>query len=699
MSNKSRGALSPGNRGSMDVFRKSLDIPTDLSDAQVWEQAYKQLEEELANKEQEVAMVAELGKSLLEKNQEMEGQIITLIEKDNQNTMVIQELEHNLAEAKSKRKQEKSDEPTFDANYLQQEYRLQQERNEQLMHTLNQLQLNHEDLQQQMKKKDKQAQSEVAELKKSLSHFEEESHKHQKSLELMLTRDNEYKRQTSLLEAEKNNLSEQCAALDQKLQSLTKNYNELKRKFKEKEYETNEARDQLELYKEEMKGYGDNIHNLQTTVATLVKQNSQLQVENQELSDHLREQREMQMGDQRNLPEHISSMDATDSLFAELAQSIGTRKQDVVSAPAQDAAPLIDLQPDVLSTTTSQNVTTNPLTDSPPITNSQSTTSLVPASPAAKDNGNLRVIGQVKKNPLESDHHMVDPGATMSEFFFTAAAAVKINLFIAYPDKAIQLQEVDLKKMYETAMKENIEFHQWYPWIQDQFNQRVISVNRSSAPATPRGGQSESSKNVPQPTPLKMTKSAETPKKVVALPPQQTQTTSSQDGAAYNELERKANNNGFSFCPPNTSPIPVTFLEEDDSDRHKPYAAFVHKYQDQNTAMHKIFSFMKPSEFLIEFYSNCMMDNIKGNLYVTEHGIYFHALRQTPTQDLRIKLLYNDIKNILKPFGLFVWSRDIFHVETKKNTRFVLGGFASLDGTFEIVKKLFQTHSTENSDD
>ncbi|PRP81706.1 hypothetical protein PROFUN_01213 [Planoprotostelium fungivorum] len=62
----------------------------------------------------------ELDKPLLEKNQETKGRTITLIEKDNQNTMVLRELKSwntQLAEAKSKRKQEKSDGPTFDGHF------------------------------------------------------------------------------------------------------------------------------------------------------------------------------------------------------------------------------------------------------------------------------------------------------------------------------------------------------------------------------------------------------------------------------------------------------------------------------------------------------------------------------------------------------------------------------------------------------
>eukprot|EP01117_Protostelium_nocturnum_P013263 TRINITY_DN493_c0_g1_i3.p2 TRINITY_DN493_c0_g1~~TRINITY_DN493_c0_g1_i3.p2 ORF type:complete len:272 (-),score=110.80 TRINITY_DN493_c0_g1_i3:1155-1970(-) len=220
---------SPSSRSRSASVKEQFSMRNSQGDqsvdqSQIWIQAYTQLEQDLAAKENEVAMVAEIGKQLLEKNQEQQQLIQQLEEREAHNTSLIAELEEKLSQISSESRNRTTSEGEstlpVHSGYIEQEYKRIQEKNEQISEAYEALQHQFDDLTAQQKKKEKQSQNEIAELKKSVQGFEEQAQGYQSLFEQLNTRDLDYKKLVSQMEAEKEERHNQQEELEKKHQTL-----------------------------------------------------------------------------------------------------------------------------------------------------------------------------------------------------------------------------------------------------------------------------------------------------------------------------------------------------------------------------------------------------------------------------------------------------------------------------------------------
>mmetsp|Transcript_24800 Transcript_24800/g.34719 ORF Transcript_24800/g.34719 Transcript_24800/m.34719 type:complete len:622 (-) Transcript_24800:55-1920(-) len=437
-----------------------------------WKEAYNQLKSSVVEKDEQLAMVAELGKSLLEKNQQYEQIIVDFQNKENEKATIIEDLEQKVADLELMLKTQSSvvhDQMETQYETLHQEYVDLQSKSSQLQDLVTQLQHENNITANETKKKEKQYAAEITELKRLYNELTEQHAHTEALLQKGSDREIEAKKLVAGLQEENNKMTEKLNKSEEKVSSLEKQLNETRNKLKMKENEVFDLKDQIEEFYSQAKEYSATLSNLQNTITSLMKQNHQLQKENEHISSHCNELQQVING--------MSHKSLSDELNAAQPKS----------APA---------------TPTTKKATT-----------ALSTSTDHPLSPAKEDNNNAPKASLLSE--LEELFKAENPGVPMpvatpheplfppeapqernefgmnsleeSDYFSLTAAAVKIGLVLKFPEKTEIIFATDVKKLYEQATRDHIPFHEWHQWISTQLGNVIAASNATKGKAPEHG--------------------------------------------------------------------------------------------------------------------------------------------------------------------------------------------------------------------
>eukprot|EP01091_Cochliopodium_minus_P014548 TRINITY_DN4958_c1_g1_i1.p1 TRINITY_DN4958_c1_g1~~TRINITY_DN4958_c1_g1_i1.p1 ORF type:complete len:320 (-),score=120.18 TRINITY_DN4958_c1_g1_i1:59-1018(-) len=63
------------------------------------------------------------------------------------------------------------------------------------------------------------------------------------------------------------------------------------------------------------------------------------------------------------------------------------------------------------------------------------------------------------------------------EFFSIACTAIKIKLAIKFPHKSDEVFKIKASSLYDEAIKKGVPFHEWYTWIDETLNSKLMQIN------------------------------------------------------------------------------------------------------------------------------------------------------------------------------------------------------------------------------
>lgn len=462
---RSRSYSEAPNTAPID-YRSSQEFEHD------WKEAYNQLKNSVVEKDEQLAMVAELGKSLLEKNQQYEQIVADFQNKEHEKATIIEDLEQKVADLELMLKTQSSvvhDQMETQYETLHQEYVDLQSKSSQLQDLVTQLQHENNISANENKKKEKQYAQEIAELKRMYNELNEQHAQTESLLQKGSERETEAKKLSASIQEENHKMSERLNKSEEKVSTLEKQLNETRNKLKAKENEVFDLKDQIEEFYTQAKEYSATLSNLQNTITSLMKQNHQLQKENEHISSHCNELQQVING--------MSHKSLSDELNAAQPKSAQTTPKKV----------------------------TTPATPSSTIEH--------PLSPSKEDNNNAPKASLLSE--LEELFKAENPGAPLpvaspqqplfppetpqernefgmnsleeSDYFSLTAAAVKIGLVLKFPEKTEVIFATDVKKMYEQATRDHIPFHEWHQWISTQLG-NVIAASNATKGKSPEHG-------------------------------------------------------------------------------------------------------------------------------------------------------------------------------------------------------------------
>jgi hypothetical protein len=70
------------------------------------------------------------------------------------------------------------------------------------------------------------------------------------------------------------------------------------------------------------------------------------------------------------------------------------------------------------------------------------------------------------------------------DYFYLAAAAIKIGLILSFPEKAPKIAEINAKDLYNHALDQHIPFHEWHAWLIVEFANIILSTHAITLPGS-----------------------------------------------------------------------------------------------------------------------------------------------------------------------------------------------------------------------
>jgi len=644
-----------------------------------WEKAYSELEHSVSEKEKEIVMVAELGKSLLDSKEKADQQIQELTDRDNEKNMMIEKLQETIAHLESQLSDDSDspndgkgsnpfNSPLRKAKHIQEEQATKIEFLEEecsrlqlkctqldsiVTHVQNEQQFHEET----WKKKEKQLQSEISDFKKQHQEANDELEACKLNLEKLRNEHLQLKRTNNRLETDKKEAEELLLEAESKMSQFVTDFSDLQTKYKRKEMELQEAKDQLEEFLEHSANETPSLALLQQSLSHLIKENHHLQQEKEDLINQL-----------KTAHEKIQKL-SNDEEDLLLGSRLNTERMSMVGVSSL----LSELEESIKS---KDNIGMN---------QTESLTSLTTEKPGNKSGRKLEEV---------SEH----------EYFFLTAASVKISLVLKSPEKTKEILQVDLPELYRKAQEEHIPFHDWHSWITVQFGNKMYSSNESSTVSSQSPTKTNSSSKPNQhnstdiSTDVNRSAAKSNPRKSLLQQDPLLVKGSAEDGL-FNELEKKSKDLMYESTKRiiTMEDISMEWLQLQNRSTMEPVKSSS-PHPKENLHLHKLFG-IENSEFLIEFYS-CTLDEIAGILYITQLGIYFYALRNTPmiTKGIGVRLAFQEIESIWKPFKFNPFASNAIFIKTRKEVKFTFAGFQHFEHAYENLRKLWRTAAMADED-
>jgi len=248
------------------------------------------------------------------------------------------------------------------------------------------------------------------------------------------------------------------------------------------------------------------------------------------------------------------------------------------------------------------------------------------------------------KNKMIADTG-VNEGATLTEteYFYLAAAAIKIDFMLRFPQRSKEIMSMDVKKLFAQAQKEHTVFHEWHPWIIVQFGNWMLAEKLATVEEIRQATRSRWDPN---------------------------EKFGSQDDQ-WSEMEKQ------SLLQPVQSLSP---------------------FPQENLKMHQEFKKTPETEFVIDYFK-VTCDTVKGELFVTEEAIYFYAIKpgSKPVQSVKLQLDFNDITSIRKASTLvsFLKGPTVVNIKHKrqnsqKETVYAFSDFANLEESLAMMSNMWR---------
>lgn len=237
-----------------------------------------------------------------------------------------------------------------------------------------------------------------------------------------------------------------------------------KTRSKQKEIEQQELKEQVEEYLMQAEKLKMEHSNMAETITTLVKKNHNLHQENEGKKKKNKKGLNKNTNTRTHFffyspllsnphPSHIIITFTPSELmdFIKKSGSTGTSKSEEIQGGGESLlSELEQSNKDHASMLTANSVSLTPM-------------KIEQASPSHAE---LSSFSKGKKQEL-SEH----------DYFYLAAAAIKIGLILSFPEKAPKIAEINAKDLYNHALDQHIPFHEWHAWLIVEFANIMLSTN------------------------------------------------------------------------------------------------------------------------------------------------------------------------------------------------------------------------------